>query len=78
MVHMRKAFPYATVILLCDTKNLFSVADSADPRVQRYQFEIETAGVIRRQWIPGEWNTIADYGSRAVQPSPSALSAEAL
>ena len=74
MVHLRKWFPHATVILLCDNKNLSSLHDSADPRVQRYQFDIETSGAILRHWIPGEWNTIADYGSRSVVPSATPLS----
>ena len=75
MVHLRKAFPYARIILLCDNKNLSTDTESADPRVQRYQFDVETAGAVVKYWIPGEWNTIADYGSRSVVPSPAPLTA---
>jgi hypothetical protein len=42
--------------------------------VQRYQFDIDTSGCVQRQWVPGDWNTIADYGSRAVVADPAPLS----
>ena len=74
---MRKQFPYASVVLLCDNKNLATHADSADARVVRWQQNIRDAGCDVRYWIPGEWNTIADYASRSVRARPdAALSAE--
>ena len=69
---MPEAFPYAQVITLCDNRNLASVHASADHRITRWQQEITDAGAIRRQWVPGEYNTIADHASRAVLPHPSA------
>ena len=74
MVHVRKAFPYATYILLGDNKNLSALAESQDPRVVRYQNDITMCGVVLRQWIPGDWNSIADYGSRAVVSSAAPMS----
>ena len=65
---MPDAFPYAEVILLCDNKNLSSLADSADKRIVRWQQEVRDSGAIRRRWVPGHYNTIADYGSRTVVP----------
>ena len=65
---MPEAFPYAEVILLCDNKNLSSLADSADKRIVRWQQEVRDSGAIRRRWVPGNYNTIADYGSRTVVP----------
>ncbi len=67
-----KAFPHARVHLLCDNRNLAGFADSADTRVRRWQEDIKNSGVDQRSWIPGEWNTIADYGSRSVRPDPTA------
>jgi len=68
---MPLAFPYASVYLLCDNRNLASVADSADRRIVRWQAEILASGCIRRSWIPGQYNTIADFGSRSVEPVDS-------
>jgi hypothetical protein len=65
-------FPYARVCLLCDNQNLAAVADSADARVVRWQNDIRCTGCITRWWKRGEWNTIADYGSRAVVADPDA------
>ena len=69
-VVMPEAFPYADVFLLCDNKNLASRAASEDLRVRRWQHDIACSGCVTRGWIPGKWNTIADYGSRAVQALP--------
>jgi len=69
-VIMPDNFPFADVVLLTDNKNLAAVADSKDKRVVRWQNDIKTSGCIQRGWIPGEWNSIADYGSRAVLASP--------
>ena len=63
---MPEAFPYATVILLCDNRNLSSRTQSEDPRVTRWQHDVQSTGCITRFWIPGDFNTIADYGSRSV------------
>ena len=63
---MPQYFPYAQVILLCDNKNLSGIADSQDLRVWRWQRDVIDAGCVVRYWKPGEWNTIADYGSRTV------------
>jgi len=65
-------FPYASVILLCDNENLAALATSEDARVARWQSDIQRSGCIVRSWIPGEWNTIADYGSRSVVADPTA------
>ena len=74
---MPKNFPYADVVLLCDNKNLSYNVKSKDLRVVRWQQDITDAGCVTRYWIPGEWNTISDYGSRSVLPKPDgALSAE--
>lgn len=59
-------FPHANVILLCDNKNLSSLADSEDLRVVRWQHEIRDSGAIVRRWHPGHYNTIADFASRTV------------
>jgi hypothetical protein len=56
---------------LCDNKNLASDVDSADLMVRRWKREIKCSGCITHYWIPGSWNTIADYGSRAVQANPA-------
>ena len=69
---MPAAFPYAQVITLCDNRNLAGSHDSEDLRILRWQQEISDAGAITRQWVPGEYNTIADHGSRAVQSNPLA------
>ena len=70
---MPTAFPWADIELLCDNKNLAGVADSEDKRVQRWQQEIRDAGCVRtRYWIPGDWNSISDYGSRTVVADPTA------
>jgi hypothetical protein len=69
---MPRHFPYAWVDLLCDNKNLTSLAESADARVVRWQADIVNAGVRMRFWIPGDWNTIADYASRVVVAKPTA------
>jgi len=74
---MPKYFPYAEVLLLCDNKNLSFNVNSKDLRVVRWQQDINDAGCVTRYWIPGEWNTISDYGSRSVHAKPDeALSAE--
>ena len=74
---MPDMFPHADVVLLCDNRNLATEAESADVRVARWQSEIRTSGCLTRYWVPGVWNTIADYGSRTVQPQPAApLSSE--
>ncbi len=36
----------------------------------RWKADIEAAGAITKGWIPENFNTIADYGSRSVQPNP--------
>lgn len=69
---MPAAFPYAKVILLCDNRNLSSTHDSEDLRITRWQQEISDAGVICKQWIPGDYNTIADHVSRFVLPNTGA------
>ena len=73
---MPKAFPYATLILLGDNKNLASYAESKDLRVVRWQQDIRDTGATVRGWIKGELNTIADYGSRAVVANPTATLSE--
>ena len=72
---MPQYFPYANVTLLCDNKNLSSAAES-DIRIVRWQNEIRDSGCAVRYWVPGKWNTIADYGSRSVMPSPEATLSE--
>ena len=71
-VYMPETFPFADVILLTDNKNLAAVTDSEDLRVRRWQHDIACSGCITRVWVKGEFNTIADYGSRAVQAAPGA------
>lgn len=74
---MRKMFPYARVILLGDNKNLAAEAESDDPRIIRWRQNMVDSGCERKGWIPGEWNTIADYASRTVVADPNAaLNAE--
>jgi len=77
-VVMYKAFPFAYVILLNDNKNLAAPdVVSADPRVVRWRHDIDCSGVAEQHWIPGDWNSIADYASRSVQPDAKAtLSAD--
>jgi len=70
-VYMPEAFPFADVILLTDNMNLAWVAESTDHRVLRWQFDIECAPCFQRGWVPGDWNAIADYGSRSVVPDPT-------
>lgn len=65
-VIMPAAYPYARVTALCDNANLAAQRASVDKRVVRWKQDVEHAGVTQRQWIPGIWNTIADYGSRSV------------
>ena len=60
------------MITLCDNRNLACDHASEDLRVTRWQLEISDAGAIQRQWLPGEYNTIADHGSRSVLPNPAA------
>jgi hypothetical protein len=76
-VIMYKAFPFAYVVLLNDNKNL-SAPDvvSADPRVVRWRHDIDCSGVSEQYWIPGDWNSIADYASRSVQPDERAKLSE--
>ena len=45
-----------------------SLADSADKRIVRWQQEVRDSGAVRRRWVPGNYNTTADYGSRTVVP----------
>jgi len=72
---MPQYFPFADIILLCDNKNLSAAAES-DVRIVRWQNEIRDSGCSVRFWVPGSWNTIADYGSRSVLPSPDATLSE--
>lgn len=61
------------IVLYCDNRNLAAMAESADPRVRRWQSDIRAyAGTVQRHWIPGEYNTIADYGSRVPHADPQA------
>jgi hypothetical protein len=74
---MPKYFPFARVKLLSDNANLKARRESDDLRVARWTADIEATGVEERVWIKGEWNSIADHGSRTVRPEPdSKLSAE--
>jgi hypothetical protein len=63
------------VLLLCDNRNLSHITVSLDARVARWQERIRAwgAAIVQRGWIPGDWNTIADYGSRVVNPDREAL-----
>jgi len=73
---MPQFFPFASVVLLCDNRNLTQAAET-DVRIVRWQNDIRDSGCCVRSWIPGKWNTIPDYGSRSVVPAPDAvLSAE--
>lgn len=66
-------FRYAMdIILLCDNRNLATTGGSADPRITRWQEDIRVYGGVRRGWIPGDWNSIADYASRVVAADPAA------
>lgn len=69
---MPTAFPWADVILLNDNRNLDGERKSADARVRRWQQEINDSGCRQQGWIPGDWNSISDYGSRTVVPDPMA------
>ena len=69
---MPSAFPYANIVLMVDNRNLATEAMSEDNRISRWQQEIKDSGCAVRYWIPGSWNTIADYGSRSVVADPSA------
>ena len=63
--YLYKYFPYSKIHLFCDNRNLSAGSASADPRVERYQYELDSSGLlITRQWIPGDWNAIADHVSR--------------
>jgi hypothetical protein len=73
---MRTCFPYATVVLLCDNRNLTTPSESANGLVERWQFDIRCSGAITRYWIKGLWNSIADFGSRSVNPSPTGTLSE--
>ena len=73
---MPKVFPHADIILLGDNKNLSREADSEDLRVRRWQHDINCAGCVKRWWVKGNWNTIADYGSRSVHADASATLSE--
>ena len=76
-VYMPRHFPYAKVILLCDNKNLMSDVDSEDLRVTRWLHDMRSTGCVTQYWLKGSFNTIADYGSRAVVAAPDgALSKE--
>ena len=70
---MPRYFPFAHVRLLCDNKNLTFNVTSKDLRVVRWQQDIFDAGCVTRYWIKGEWNTISDYGSRAVHAAPDGI-----
>lgn len=68
--YLPKYFPYATdVILLCDNKNLSADIESADAKVKRWKLEMACEGITEVRWVPGEWNTVADYGSRVARPT---------
>ena len=69
---MEEYFPKSQkVILLCDNKNLSFKRKSVDPRVRRWQEDIAQSGCVERFWVPGEWNTIADHGSRVAIADPT-------
>ena len=68
---MPSTFPFARVVLLCDNKNLSTFRQSKDLRVVRWLQEIRWTDSLIEEWIPGAWNTIADYGSRAVEYQPN-------
>jgi hypothetical protein len=74
-VYMPLHFPYAKVVLLTDNKNLGRTV-SADKRVTRWELDITASGCHKRGWIPGQWNTIADYGSRVVRANADAKLSE--
>ena len=61
-----EAFPFADIVLLTDNKNVAAEAKSDDLRVRRWQADIYATPCVRRGWIPGHWNSIADHASRAV------------
>lgn len=66
-------FRYAPqILLLCDNKNLAGIATSKEPKVARWQADITAYGALQRSWIPGDWNSIADYASRVVTADPGA------
>ena len=74
---MPRCFPFADVILLVDNKNIVANGESEDARVTRWKQNIRDTGCVEKRWIPGNWNSIADYGSRCVQAQPeAALTAE--
>jgi len=73
---MPAAYPYARVTALCDNANLAAQKASVDSRIIRWKQDVEHAGVTQRQWIPGAWNTIADYGSRSVVADKDATLSE--
>jgi len=79
VVFIPKHFPFAKIVLLCDNRNLSSGAESEDNRVARWMFDIKCTGCVVQHWLPGENNTIADYGSRTVvaQPEETLTEAEA-
>ena len=68
---MPKTFPFAWVTLLNDNKNLSAATESADARVVRWKHDIQCSGAHMQSWVPGDWNSIADYGSRSVVPRPN-------
>ena len=76
MKMMPSAFPYASVVLVVDNRNLATEATSEDVRISRWQQEIRDSGCAVRFWIPGSWNTIADYGSRSVVADSGAVLSE--
>ena len=63
---MPNHYPFANVIWLVDNKNLASEHTSKDLNVVRWNHSIRASGCVTRYWVPGDWNTIADYASRAV------------
>ena len=72
-----KFLPFTRVRLLCDNENLQSRRRSEDPRVVRWQADIDASGVEERAWIKGDFNSISDHGSRVAKAEPTAtLSAE--
>ena len=73
---MPRAFPYAKVRLLLDNKNIASNAASEDKRILRWQAEIRDSGCVELGWVPGEYNTIADFGSRSVLPTTGSADAD--
>lgn len=68
--YLYRFFPYSKIHLFCDNRNLATDTPSVDPTVDKYQQELNLSGLlVTRQWIPGEWNAIADHVSRIARLS---------